>query len=79
MGMVGFFARFIPGYSDIAAAVHNLKRKGVSFVGTEEQQRAFDKLKQALCKAPVLLMTDFVVEYIYAFVGVFVGKSMTSQ
>jgi hypothetical protein len=51
MGMVGFYARFIPGYSDIAAALHNLKKKGVSFVWTEEQQRAFDKLKRALREA----------------------------
>jgi len=50
MGMVGFYARFIPGYSDVAAALHSLKRKGVPFVWAEEQQKAFDRLKRALCE-----------------------------
>ena len=59
MGMVGFYARFVPGYSDIAIALHNLTRKGVSFVWGEEQQRAFDQLKRALCEAPVLQVPDF--------------------
>ena len=66
MGMIGFYARFVLGYSDIAASLHNLKRKGVPFVWTEEQQRAFDKLKRALCESPVLQVPDFSREFVLA-------------
>jgi hypothetical protein len=59
MGMVGFYARFIPDYADVAAVLHSLKKKGVSFVWREEHQVAFEKLKDALCKAPVLQIPDF--------------------
>ena len=48
IGMVGFYARFIPTYSSIAAPLHALKRKGVAFVWEGEHQRAVDLLKQAL-------------------------------
>ena len=54
MGMVGFYARFISGYADAAADLHGLKKKGVSFVWQPDHQTAFDRLKQALCEAPVL-------------------------
>jgi hypothetical protein len=54
MGMVEFYARFIPGYGDIAVVFHGLKKKGVAFVWKEQHQEAFEALKRALCKAPVL-------------------------
>jgi len=57
--MVGFYARFIPGYAAIVAVLHELKKKGVTFVWREEHQRAFDSLKRTLCEAPVLQIPDF--------------------
>ena len=63
MGMVGFYARFISGYADVAAVLHGLKKKGVSFVWLAEHQAAFDRLKQALCEAPVLQIPDFGKEF----------------
>jgi hypothetical protein len=45
MGMVGFYGRFIRNYSDVAAVLHSLKRKGVPFEWREEHQEAFDALK----------------------------------
>ena len=38
MGMVGFYARFISGYADVAAVLHGLKKKGVSFVWLAENR-----------------------------------------
>jgi len=35
VGMVGFHARFIPGYADIVVVLHELKKKGVKFVWNE--------------------------------------------
>jgi len=47
--MVGFYTRFIPGYADTVAILHELKKKGVAFVWREEHQVAFDSLKRTLC------------------------------
>jgi len=59
IGMAGFYARFVPGFSQRAAPLHALKKKGVKFVWTEEHQTAFESLKQALSKTPVLQVPDF--------------------
>jgi len=64
MGMVGFYARFIPGYANVASVLHALKKKGVRFVWGAEHQAAFDRLKQALCEAPVLQVPDFREEFV---------------
>jgi len=64
MGMVGFYARFIPGYANVASVLHALKKKGVHFVWGAEHQAAFDHLKQALCEAPVLQVPDFREEFV---------------
>jgi hypothetical protein len=62
--MVGFNGRFIPHYADITAVLHGLKRKEVPFVWRAEHQAAFDRLKQALCEAPVLQVPDFGEEFV---------------
>jgi len=66
MGMVGFYARFISRYSDIAVALHSSKRKGVPFVWGNQQQAAFETLKLALCEAPILQVPDFSREFVLA-------------
>jgi len=64
IGMVGFYARFIPDYSRKAAVLHSLKKKAVPFVWCDEHQAAFEILKQALCEAPVLQIPDFDKEFV---------------
>jgi hypothetical protein len=64
MGMVGFNARFIPGYADAAVVLHALKKKGVPFIWNEERQATFEFLKDALCKAPVLQIPDFSKQFV---------------
>jgi hypothetical protein len=44
LGMVGFYARFIPEFSRKAAVLHSLKRKGSPFVWEQEHQEAFETL-----------------------------------
>ena len=61
--MVGFYARFVPNFSKRAAPLHALKN-GAKFLWTEEHQTAFESLKQALCKAPVLQVPDFDKEFV---------------
>jgi hypothetical protein len=64
LGMVGFYGRFIPRFSKLAAPLHGLKRKGVPFRWEVELQAAFDALKRALCDAPVLQAPDFTKEFV---------------
>jgi hypothetical protein len=65
MGMVGFYGRFIPIFSDVAAVLDVLKKKGDPIDWREEHQEAFDALKQALCAAPVLQVPDFDTEFVF--------------
>ena len=64
LGMVAFYARFIPEFSQHAAPLHALKRKGMQFTWTDQHQVAFDALKRALSEAPVLQIPDFGGEFI---------------
>ena len=67
LGMVGFYARFIPNFSKCAAVLNALKRKGSQFIWRSDHQAAFEALKRALMEAPsyrslisirTLLVTD---------------------
>ena len=53
-GLASYYRRFIPNFSRIAAPLHELTKKDVSFVWTPECQLAFEKLKRLLTSAPVL-------------------------
>jgi hypothetical protein len=66
MGLVQFYKRFIPGFSEIAAPLHMLQRKGKEFIWEEAHQQAFDLIKEALINAPVMARIDFNLElYLY--------------
>jgi len=60
VGMVGFYARFIPRYADIVGVLHGLKKK---FAWGEQHQAAFESLKRALCEALVLQIPDFTKDF----------------
>ena len=64
LGMVSFYARFIPELSQRAAPLHRLKEKRIQFVWGEEQQASFEILKTALCEAPVLQVPDFKKDFV---------------
>ena len=51
---LSYYRRFVPGFSKIAAPLYYLTKKSVTFCWTDKCQKAFDKLKQLLCCAPVL-------------------------
>ena len=58
VGLCQYYRRFVSGFSEIAAPLHALTKKGARFEWTNECQQAFDQLKHALSTAPVLALPD---------------------
>ncbi|XP_065438320.1 uncharacterized protein LOC135981052 [Chrysemys picta bellii] len=61
IGMAGYYRRFVPHFSAIAAPITELCKKGKpdKVVWTEECQEALRALKEALVSGPVLANPDF--------------------
>jgi len=59
LGLAGYYRRFIPNFSKTARPLTNLLKKESAFVWTEEQQSAFNDLRNALCSQPILQYPDF--------------------
>lgn len=64
LGMTAYYSRFIKNYSELTAPLNNLKKKGVPFVWSPEQQSAFEKLKSALTTSPILMMPNFDLPFV---------------
>jgi hypothetical protein len=56
--LVGFYRRFVKD-STIAAPLHELTKKGVSFHWGQPQEDSFTLLKEILTHAPLLQLPDF--------------------
>ena len=63
LGTVNYYSKFIKEYSSTAAPLFQLKKKKTIWEFTEERQQAFEKLKKALCEAPVLRHPDMTREF----------------
>ncbi|GJW50527.1 putative reverse transcriptase domain-containing protein [Tanacetum coccineum] len=65
LGLVGYYRRFIEGFSKIAKSMTKLTQKGIKFDWGEKEENAFQLIKQKLCSAPILALPegskDFVV------------------
>ncbi|GFV07492.1 retrovirus-related Pol polyprotein from transposon 297 [Trichonephila clavipes] len=59
LGMSQWYAKFIKNYADLCKPLYNLKRKLKKFIWSIEAQKAFDAVKAAITKAPVLKFPDF--------------------
>ena len=53
MGMVNFLSLFCPDFQKLLKPIYDLTRKGRKFIWVEEQQIAFEKIKNRLVKPPV--------------------------
>nr|GEZ27718.1 putative reverse transcriptase domain-containing protein [Tanacetum cinerariifolium] len=65
LGLAGYYQRFIEGFSKIAKSMMKLTQKGIKFDWGENEENAFELIKQKLCSAPILALPegskDFVV------------------
>nr|GEZ88281.1 putative reverse transcriptase domain-containing protein [Tanacetum cinerariifolium] len=64
-GLAGYYRRFITSFSKIAKPLTPLTQKNKKFMWGDEQENAFQTLKDMLCDAPILALPegpdDFVV------------------
>ncbi|GJR17233.1 putative reverse transcriptase domain-containing protein [Tanacetum coccineum] len=58
LGLAGYYCRFIENFSKIAKSLTILTQKSKTFEWGEEQELAFQTLKDKLCNAPVLALPD---------------------
>ncbi|GJU95796.1 putative reverse transcriptase domain-containing protein [Tanacetum coccineum] len=65
LGLAGYYRRFIKGFSKIAKSLTELTQKNKKYIWGENQESAFQLLKQKLYEAPILALpegnNDFVV------------------
>ncbi|KAI3787689.1 hypothetical protein L2E82_00022 [Cichorium intybus] len=64
LGLAGYYRRFIEKFSSIALPLTKLTRKTEKFIWAEAQQEAFEKLRHALCEAPVLALPQGVEDFV---------------
>ena len=59
LGMAGYYRNFIRGFVDIARPLYNLTKNDQEWQWGENEQQAFETLKEKLTEAPVLAHPDF--------------------
>ncbi|GKB09746.1 putative reverse transcriptase domain-containing protein [Tanacetum coccineum] len=56
LGLIGYYRRFIEGFSKIAKSMTKLTQKNVKFDWGEKEETAFQLIKQKLYSAPILAL-----------------------
>ena len=56
--MANFYRRFVKGFATIAKPMTDLTKKDRDFTWSNEEEAAFQKLKEALTSAPILQVFD---------------------
>lgn len=59
LGMIGYYRKFIPNFSEISKPMLKLLKKGVKFIWSEETEKAFKDLKGKILESPILQYPDF--------------------
>ena len=52
LGLIGYYRKFVPRFSDIARSLMNLTRHDTEFIWTEKCDKAFKHLKELLTQHP---------------------------
>ncbi|OMO89160.1 reverse transcriptase [Corchorus capsularis] len=58
-GLAGFYRRFVKDFSTLAAPITSVMKKNAPFKWGDEQQEAFETLKDKLTNAPLLVLPNF--------------------
>ena len=58
MGLVNFYRRYLPKYSELTEPFANLRKKNAEFKWMQEQQNAFEGLKLIMAKKPIVKIFD---------------------
>ena len=58
LGLVGYYQKFIPRFSDIAKPLTRLMRHDMTFEWCKKCEFSFQTLKDALCTEPILKFPD---------------------
>ena len=58
LGSVNFYRQYVPKYTDFTEPFVNLRKRNVEFIGSEKQQKAFDRLKVIMAKKPIVKIFD---------------------
>ena len=66
LGMIGYYRKFVPGYSQLAHPLIKLTHEKQSFEWGQEQSKSFKILKKLLTEEPILKYPDFDKEFILA-------------
>ena len=65
LGLAGYYRRFIKDFSKIVVPLTSLTKKGVKYIWSDKCEASFQKLKELLSDAPILVIPegnqDFVV------------------
>ncbi|GJR09211.1 putative reverse transcriptase domain-containing protein [Tanacetum coccineum] len=63
LGLAGYYWRFIKDFSKIAKSLTELTQKNKKYIWGEDQETAFQLLKQKLCLGAVLMQREKVIAY----------------
>lgn len=63
LGLSGYYRKFVPKFSLIAAPLHDLTKKNSPFLWTDACHASFLQLKEALVSAPILAFPDFHLQF----------------
>lgn len=58
MGLVGYYQRFMKGFSQITRRITSLQRKDVKFHWFEKYESSFQTLKELLTSAPIIKVVN---------------------
>ncbi|GBC54389.2 enzymatic polyprotein, putative [Rhizophagus irregularis DAOM 181602=DAOM 197198] len=64
LGLCSYYRKFVENFSKIAKPLTSLVKKETEFIWGEEQQKAFDTLKEKLTKYPILQYPNYEKEFI---------------
>ena len=67
IGKINFLRWFIPNFAEIVKQITKMLKKDQDVKWTPEAKLSFEKIKQALTEAPVLVRPDFSKDFITFF------------